>query len=1392
MNTKQEGSCIVSRFILLVAGVLFLFVGGCGEQNVVTPNTNSPGTGGDVNPVSQTISQFGTGISVAPTFTVTDSGNVMFDFNHDGGSNFIVQLKNNAGTIVDLLVNEIGSFAGQVDTSLAPGEYHLSVNADGNWTANITGYVTASSTAPVSGDPASIELSVAVNTGAYRLVAMVIDGSGNRVTDGTPVTFTASPSSVNISQSATTTNGVASVLFEPVSAGATTLVATTNNGITKTLVYEQSGPPANVTINSALGVDEVLPQNGMTTITAEVLDVNNQPVADGTIVNFSVDKGTISPTSAQTINGKATVNFIASGISRTVQVTVTVDPDDGSAIISQSMQVEVETGVAASVLLESVQPSTIGIKGSGREDTALITYRILDAAGNPALDGIDVNFEIVTATGGGEALTASSAKTAGGKVSVSLRSGTTAGTVAVKASTVDDSDPNNLVTVSTIASVSMVSNRPDSDRISLGAETLNLAGGVTLGLQSVVRAYLGDHAGNVPPDGTPVSFYSECGTIGESTGFETSTTFGIANATLQTSSPTVPDLGGLPYTVAGVNYPGGNVGLCRVMAMTPGKGAFRDLNGNGVFDQSVDVCETIQGEPYVDANDSAAYEPGEFYVDVNDNGQFDADVIDCNTDGMIWTSSNLMISDHVGALNIVPTSFEIPIGESRLITFSVADLHKNSLVAGTKVFVSLNSEALAQGASLVGTTTYEFPDTVSLGRDFAVSLASNPTEMVNPVLPASPTPATITVTVTPPGDANNNGTEINDSIIGMINAAVANNDNDTLASGDPASVAVLAARQQISVTGVGQIDRTTLSIKVTDDSGQLIDESLYNDPTLNNIQVRLITSPHGGEYVAGEARDAAGQVVVVDSRSASSVMLRTVNGEATLNLHSGTLPGNVEVQVRALYDAVGNLLVDPVFANASQVTIASGPPHTIVLTSARTASVQNLGNGVYRRSGTVMVTDRYGNTVSDGTTVYLGLGDTVLVEGTATNVSGSTVTSVPGIFDSTVTRNEAKRGIQYNDRMVLRGVPSQDKNRHVTSAGNGSLSVQVPYSLDYSNKEFAVVASLLGGSIGGLNSTGQAITENGLADIYVTYPANPNTIGVGCGSVPQKDLRHAPRGSAKVFVVAESTGFEGDNNLDPNIQFNDRATIVDEGQFCFAPVAGFTLEVIPATKLTGTGQRTIELTDGGDDIYLPYWPVTSYVAYDNLVKKSVCRKTGANQGSCTGATEKWLDSEGVCFDTSKGEFDCFNVTDTTTTPPTVSQYYDWLELTSDLRVDAYVNPFTLLTDMDIDSDGFTDIFAAGDVDGNGIPDDLNNDGDADLFDGDVVGWKFNAGVGRFLPDYPPLDAGPYTFFTYPYTFEGGNATALVVVNGEFTQTGDAATVTLISGDSEATIKVDIP
>jgi hypothetical protein len=428
-------------------------------------------------------------------------------------------------------------------------------------------------------------------------------------------------------------------------------------------------------------------------------------------------------------------------------------------------------------------------------------------------------------------------------------------------------------------------------------------------------------------------------------------------------------------------------------------------------------------------------------------------------------------------------------------------------------------------------------------------------------------------------------------------------------SGAPANVQTTTDPKSIFVSGVGQSETSSITINVRDSSGKPINEAQYGNPGLDNVRVSLVSRPNGGEFLAGT--NAAGNSV--ESVNERFIDIRSTNGTATVNLQSGTLPGIVEARVQVL-DFDGNNFNNSgdVAATASlpQVTVASGPPNTLVFTQAR-KSITNEGGGIYSRLGTVIVTDRYGNTVPNGTAISLGLVDSVIAQGTGSITSDSPTLMAPlanslittrcdssvscknADFDlnSTIQRNGAARGIEGNDRILLENGQSEDKGRFVAanSLSQNSIKGQADYLNDMTDARYTIGASLLGAEIGGIKedddvTTGSGVTKDGRVRFRVAYPANPETILVGCygsnadGSYSTDDKRFKVPQSAQVLLVASASDSE--------------ATGLSRNQFCFQAIAGATLKATP-TKVDSDATVTLELTDGGDDIALPFAPISA-------------------------------------------------------------------------------------------------------------------------------------------------------------------------------------------------------
>lgn len=110
------------------------------------------------------------------------AGLVVVTLEHDGASNFAVELYDEGGEYVELLANEIGPFSGQVAFALDdPGAYVMNVSADGAWRIVVERpEPTAGQPVPASltGTGKSVSPFLALGAGLTR-VAMTHDGSSN-------------------------------------------------------------------------------------------------------------------------------------------------------------------------------------------------------------------------------------------------------------------------------------------------------------------------------------------------------------------------------------------------------------------------------------------------------------------------------------------------------------------------------------------------------------------------------------------------------------------------------------------------------------------------------------------------------------------------------------------------------------------------------------------------------------------------------------------------------------------------------------------------------------------------------------------------------------------------------------------------------------------------------------------------------------------------------------------------------------------------------------------------------------------------------------------------------------------------------------------------------------
>jgi hypothetical protein len=163
-------------------------------------------------------------------------------------------------------------------------------------------------------------------------------------------------------------------------------------------------------------------------------------------------------------------------------------------------------GPPASIVLVSVEPPAVAVKGAGANATAFITFEVRDTLGTPVSDGERIAFSLDPAVGG-ESLNPTESATVNGRVRVAFNSGTVARTVRVIARWTGG------VVSSTPVPVAVHGGLPDQAHFSLAPKLVNVAGRVRFGLQDTITAYVFDKYSNPVPAGTSVRFRTDGGGI---------------------------------------------------------------------------------------------------------------------------------------------------------------------------------------------------------------------------------------------------------------------------------------------------------------------------------------------------------------------------------------------------------------------------------------------------------------------------------------------------------------------------------------------------------------------------------------------------------------------------------------------------------------------------------------------------------------------------------------------------------------------------------------------------------------------------------------------------------------------------------------------------------------
>lgn len=535
----------------------------------------------------------------------------------------------------------------------------------------------------------------AISNGSPALLTAVVRDASGAAVPGIVVTFSTDSEYATFTPASGTAlsdaNGAATVTLKASGAasGASTVTASAqlaDTTVTGSLNYAVGA--TQITLGPLTFGSSPLSAYGTSSVSVTVLSSGSPymtPVSVAfTSVCASSGKAVLTP-SVTTVNGVATASYRDNGCNNTDAVTASVE---SGASVTQSLVVTPPS--AGSIQFVSVVPATIALKGtggSGRQETAMVTFRVLDNSGNP-IGGRTVAFGLST-TLGGLALSSYTAVSdpVTGNVVTSVIAGTMSTSVRVTASDGALSSQSDQLSVST--------GLPAQDSFSLSATEHNIEGWGYDGVKTTLTARLADHFHNPVPDGTAVYFTSEGGSV-------------------EPACVTVAGVCSVELTSQALRPTNGRV---TVLARTIGEEAFTDLNSNGVVDDASEMIDAngastdIGGEAYVDYNENGARDANEPYFDFNGDGAYNLG--DGKFNGILCASGAAICS----------TQKSIDVRARNVIVFSTSQA---SITINSGAAIALNSCVPATGLGLPVTFTVTVVDTHgnSLPKDTAINFST--------------------------------------------------------------------------------------------------------------------------------------------------------------------------------------------------------------------------------------------------------------------------------------------------------------------------------------------------------------------------------------------------------------------------------------------------------------------------------------------------------------------------------------------------------------------------------------------------------------------------------------------------------------------------------------------
>ncbi len=438
-------------------------------------------------------------------------------------------------------------------------------------------------------------------------------------------------------------------------------------------------------------------------------------VKDATVVDAKTD-------------ADAAADADADAVSDGVADTIVTLPDASDAAPEAAVQADTISWV--STRCGATNCSIMGLKTSGFNEQAIVSFKAVDANGNP-VSGIPVSFRIDNPPTG-TTVSASGLTDALGIATATVQSGTSVGAFIVKASI---TIKGNVILEVDSPTIGVRGAKPTNKGFSLVCTPVNIAAYWSPApprLMSVdCKVRVVDRFNNPVGTGTTVNFKSEAGTIPASLGSKlydpltTNTDEGTATVTFSTQG-TFPPQATDPLTADAAQYPNARPvepsrqdglvvrnprdGLVTLIAYTRGEEYFDDTNNNGTWDTGEQFVD--EGEPFVDSNDNGVWDAGEFYVDESADGQWNGPNGKWDVNKNIWTEARLLYTDFPSLAASAWENTPIVVAKGAYVTdkFTILDLNMNRI---SSEFVFASGTAPPRG-SIVQFLPAGLPDTYGM------------------------------------------------------------------------------------------------------------------------------------------------------------------------------------------------------------------------------------------------------------------------------------------------------------------------------------------------------------------------------------------------------------------------------------------------------------------------------------------------------------------------------------------------------------------------------------------------------------------------------------------------------------------------------------------------------